>query len=177
MNNAKELVDFFDFLTGETGKKFSCIYIGDEALSEKPKADKRTTKKCNTSVKRKDENIKDGFGFSLPLPPIRRILFNDPATIVFWGDDTKTIVKCMKGEKYERYAGFAAACMKKLFGSTLHAKDIMEKYGVDQQEKVREQNDKKEKPACVGKRVAIDELAVGVNHDAIREAVNEALNG
>ena len=60
------------------------------------------------------------------IPEIRRIIFNDPATIVFWEDGTKTVVKCMAGEKFERYAGFAMACMKKMFGSTANAKTVME---------------------------------------------------
>lgn len=59
------------------------------------------------------------------IPDVRRVVFNDPATIVFWDDGTKTVVKCMKGEKFERYAGFAMACMKKMFGSTSRAKAIM----------------------------------------------------
>ena len=86
----------------------------------------------------------------------------------------------MKGEKYERYAGFAAACMKKLFGSTLHAKVIMEKYGVEQPEKVCKATNKSNAPDCVGKRAdcsVVDEMAVGINHEAIQEAVDEALNG
>ena len=60
------------------------------------------------------------------IPEIRRIIFNAPATIVFWEDGTKTVVKCMAGEKFERYAGFAMACMKKMFGSTANAKTVME---------------------------------------------------
>jgi len=60
------------------------------------------------------------------VPDIENIIFNPPATIVFWTDGTKTVVKCMEGQPYERYAGFAAACMKKLFGSTSRAKAIME---------------------------------------------------
>ena len=60
------------------------------------------------------------------IPDVRRVIFNNPATIVFWDDGTKTVVKAMKGEKFERYAGFAMACMKKMFGSTGRAKAIME---------------------------------------------------
>lgn len=60
------------------------------------------------------------------IPDVRRVIFNPPATIVFWDDNTKTVVKCMDGEKFERYAGFMAACMKKMFGSTSRAKAVME---------------------------------------------------
>lgn len=60
------------------------------------------------------------------IPDIRRIIFNPPATIVFWADGTKTVVKCIADQPFERYAGFAAACMKKMFGSTSRAKKVME---------------------------------------------------
>lgn len=69
------------------------------------------------------------------IPDVDYIIFNDPATIVFWEDGTKTVVKCMEGEKFEKYAGFAMACMKKLFGSTSRAKAIMNELSKDQKEK------------------------------------------
>lgn len=53
---------------------------------------------------------------------IDRIIFNEPATIVFWADGTKTVVKCMEGELFDRYAGFCAALAKRVFGSTSRAK-------------------------------------------------------
>jgi len=59
------------------------------------------------------------------IPDVEYVIFNPPATIVFWSDGTKTVVKAMEGETYEKYAGFAMACMKKMFGSTSRAKAIM----------------------------------------------------
>ena len=59
------------------------------------------------------------------IPDVERVIFNPPATIVFWMDGTKTVVKAMEGEKFEKYAGFAMACMKKMFGSTGRAKAIL----------------------------------------------------
>lgn len=52
---------------------------------------------------------------------INRIIVNGPATIVFWEDGTKTVVKIsdadMDGGKYDIYAGVSYAIGKKLFGS------------------------------------------------------------
>ena len=62
------------------------------------------------------------------IPDINRVLFNPPATIVFWGDGTKTVVKVREGDKFEKYAGFAMACMKKMFGSTGAAMEIMKEF-------------------------------------------------
>ena len=59
------------------------------------------------------------------IPDVERVIFNPPATVVFWMDGTKTVVKAMEGEKFEKYAGFAMACMKKMFGSTGRAKAIL----------------------------------------------------
>ena len=47
----------------------------------------------------------------------KRIVYNNPATIVFWKDGTKTVVKCAEGETYSEYFGFLAALGKKIFGT------------------------------------------------------------
>ena len=46
-----------------------------------------------------------------------RIRFNDPATIVWWEDGDKTVVKCRPGEEFDPEVGFAMAYMKKIYGS------------------------------------------------------------
>ena len=48
---------------------------------------------------------------------VERAIFNDPATIVFWKDGTKTVVKAQKGEKYDPEKGLAMAFSKKMFGN------------------------------------------------------------
>lgn len=47
---------------------------------------------------------------------IKKVIYNDPATIIFWSDGTKTVVKCMEGENYDPEKGFMAAVTKKVFG-------------------------------------------------------------
>ena len=48
---------------------------------------------------------------------IDHVLFNNPATIVFWTDGTKTVVKLRKGDKWDPEKGLAMACAKKLMGN------------------------------------------------------------
>lgn len=48
--------------------------------------------------------------------PIEKVIFNDPATIVFWKDGTKTIVKAVN-EVYDPEKGFAMAITKKFYGN------------------------------------------------------------
>ena len=72
---------------------------------------------------------------NITIPAVKRIVYHDPATIVFWQDGTKTVVKCMDGEPFEKYAGFCAALAKKVFGSTSKAKKVA---GAKKKEEVEE---------------------------------------
>lgn len=44
------------------------------------------------------------------------VIFNDPATIVFWNDGTKTVVKA-ENEPFDREKGLAMAISKKFLGN------------------------------------------------------------
>ena len=47
---------------------------------------------------------------------IKKVVFNNPATIVIWADGTKTVVKC-DGERFDPEKGLAMAITKKLLGN------------------------------------------------------------
>lgn len=47
---------------------------------------------------------------------IKDVIFNDPATIVFWSDGTKTVVKAVN-EDFDKEKGLAMAITKKFFGN------------------------------------------------------------
>lgn len=47
---------------------------------------------------------------------IKNVIFNKPATIVFWNDGTKTVVKCQAGDTYDPEKGLAMAVCKKALG-------------------------------------------------------------
>lgn len=48
---------------------------------------------------------------------IKKVIFNEPATIVFWEDGTKTVVKCQKGDTFDPEKGLAMAISKKALGN------------------------------------------------------------
>lgn len=48
---------------------------------------------------------------------IEDVIFNEPATIVFWADGTKTVVKCQDGDTYDAEKGLAMAIAKKALGN------------------------------------------------------------
>lgn len=51
------------------------------------------------------------------LPEIKDVIFNDPATIVFWKDGTKTVVKANHGDTFDPEKGLAMAISKKVLGN------------------------------------------------------------
>ena len=53
---------------------------------------------------------------STPTPQIKNVIFNPPATIVFWADGTKTVVKA-HGEEFDPEKGLAMAIAKKALGT------------------------------------------------------------
>ena len=59
---------------------------------------------------------------------IKKVIFSGPCTIVIWQDDSKTIVKCKKGEQFDPEKGIAMAIMKKLFmGSSTRMSKFIKK--------------------------------------------------
>ena len=59
---------------------------------------------------------------------IKRVVFNGPATIVFWNDGTKTVVKCAEGETYDKEKGLLAAMAKKFYENTNIFVEELEKW-------------------------------------------------
>lgn len=53
-------------------------------------------------------------------PKIKKVIYNPPATIVFWDDGEKTIVKCCEEDQWDSEKGLAMAICKKLYGKSFH---------------------------------------------------------
>ena len=51
------------------------------------------------------------------IPEVKKVIFNDPATIIYWKDGTKTVVKCQNGDDFDPEKGFAMAFLKKCWGN------------------------------------------------------------
>lgn len=58
---------------------------------------------------------------------IENVIYNNPATIVFWKDGTKTVVKA-SNEEFDPEKGLAMAYVKKLHGNTGKYNDKMKKW-------------------------------------------------
>ena len=59
---------------------------------------------------------------------IKKVIFNEPATIVFWEDGTKTVVKCSENETFDKEKGLAMAIVKKMLGNKGNYFNQIKKY-------------------------------------------------
>ena len=48
---------------------------------------------------------------------LTKVIYNNPATIAFWEDGSKTIVKVQDGDTFDKEKGLAMALLKKLLGN------------------------------------------------------------
>lgn len=62
------------------------------------------------------------------IPEIKSVIYHDPATIVFWEDGTKTVVKCKFNEKFDPEKGLAMAFSKKMLGNKGNYYNIFKKW-------------------------------------------------
>ena len=66
------------------------------------------------------------------IPKIKDVIYNDPATIVFWEDGTKTVVKCKFNEKFDPEKGLAMAFSKKMLGNKGNYYNVFKKWLPDE---------------------------------------------
>lgn len=62
------------------------------------------------------------------MSKIKNVIFNDPATIVFWSDGTKTVVKCGKDDAFDAEKGLAMAISKYFFDNAGYFNDVFKKW-------------------------------------------------
>lgn len=69
------------------------------------------------------------FEFLPPFDPrVKNVIFNNPATIVYWNDGTKTVVKCDPRDTYSKEAGLSLCYMKKMLGSSRAFNDVLKEW-------------------------------------------------
>ena len=73
---------------------------------------------------------------------VDRVIFNPPATIVFWKDGTKTVVKACDEDSYSPEGGFALCFLKKVLGG----KDNFHRYLKDSCGEALKEFEDKQKP-------------------------------
>lgn len=91
--------------------------------------------------------------FGMRNVSIRKVIFNDPATVVLWSDGTKTVVKCGPEDKFDTEKGLAMAIVKKMAGNNNRFHKVFKQYT----------KKKKKGPGSVG---SISDIMVGLNQAA-----------
>lgn len=59
---------------------------------------------------------------------IEEVIFNPPATVVYWKDGSKTVVKCKADEAFDYEKGLAMAICKKLYGNGYNFHKVFKKW-------------------------------------------------
>lgn len=71
------------------------------------------------------------------MPDINKVIFNDPATIVYWDDGSKTVVKA-ENDIYDPEKGLAMAISKRALGNEGNYYNVFKKYLPVKEERVIE---------------------------------------
>lgn len=100
-----------------------CFYISGANLIEIGVDDMypEVTKYCENDIAVTKEYVNTIYGVGEHIPAtyfkIEKVIYNDPATIVFWKDGTKTVVKACEDDEYDPEKGLAMAISKKALGN------------------------------------------------------------
>lgn len=77
----------------------------------------------------------------LPMPI--NVIFHDPATIVYWDDGSKTVVKCQPGDTFSAEVGLTTAMLKRYMGNNGTFNDVINEW-VDHDGHSRKGSDRNE---------------------------------
>ena len=118
MKNGTKIPVTIDYIetTADTFPKFEGRITGTAKVSYRSLGDIRNDAEVPINIYRNILNSTYGIG-SLRIPEIKNVIFNNPATIVFWEDGTKTVVKCQDGDEFDPEKGLAMAIAKKAYGN------------------------------------------------------------
>ena len=124
MKNGTKIPVSIDYIetTADTFPKFEGHVTGPARVSYRNlddiRNDAEVNKYCYNDVIATRDFLNSIYGISsLRIPEIKNVIFNDPATIVFWEDGTKTVVKCQDGDEFDPEKGLAMAIAKKAYGN------------------------------------------------------------
>lgn len=110
---------------------------------------------------------------------ISRVIFNEPATIVFWDDGEKTVVKCQNDEPYDKEKGLALCYMKKTLGNKSNFNNVFKQFIENEEEETFKVGEKvrvtRDNPMCSelhkGDIVTIDSFSDNDNSLFVKDKV------
>lgn len=138
--------DGYHFIIGKGGHQYSSVYVYPSRLNGR-EASQHQREFVDDMIKRFEDRFKihlpDKFTLSSAISAyvdtdiaatlnayqiykerrekymytIKNVIFNDPATIVFWADGSKTVVKAQDGDIFDPEKGLTMAITKKALGN------------------------------------------------------------
>lgn len=143
----REMLRTYTGLSGNFDTGYT--YTPSEKENEYMKNDVKATKKAY------DKMYKPLTSRQKALDRIKKVIFNDPCTIVLWADGTKTVVKCGEDEQFDPEKGLAMAISKYFFNNAGYYYDVFKKWIPGENEV--ENNDNTDK-----KSVSVEEIAEAI---------------
>lgn len=138
-NNKIGIIDSFNVLNGQTLEIVlinGCTmhFAPGDIIRDDPYSwhiryggyDKVPCKHSRQSTERAEKN--DTVKFGMCSVSIRKVIFNDPATVVLWSDGTKTVVKCSPEDTFDMEKGLAMAIVKKMAGNDNRFHKVFKQY-------------------------------------------------
>ena len=62
------------------------------------------------------------------MPEVKKVIFHNPATIVYWDDNTKTVVKCGEEDTFDKEKGLALCYMKRMLDNKGNYNNILKEW-------------------------------------------------
>ena len=146
-------IDYIETTSSDTFPKFEGHITGTAKVSYRSLYDIRNDDEVPRNTYRNILNSTYGIGSS-HIPEIKNVIFNDPATIVFWEDGTKTVVKCQDGDEFDPEKGLTMAITKKIYGNKGSYCNVIKKWCDPYHEKQKEKNDLVAKICDVGRKTS-----------------------
>lgn len=126
--------------------------------------------------------LKEKLDESFRMYPIKKVIFNPPATIVCWADGTQTVVKTALDDEYDPVTGVVMAYFKKsmgfVYGSVRRTiqKDYYEQMEAKKNKISKEQRKRiKKKAEAAAKRLFKEPLECNCSDDSWDQALRESL--
>ena len=110
---------------------------------------------------------------------IKKIIYNNPATVVIWKDGDKTVVKTAEGQEFSEYFGLLAALAKRVFGTNSAInREIKNKreYTEGHTRKTAKEEYEREKAEKALKETSIAFTDLKARTDKAREEITNAIN-
>ena len=122
-------------LANKYGRELYCAYMGNEILKVIIYSDNTIPRHLTIhpkafhmgTIEKIEEGLLNNKKTISDKVEIKKVIFNDPATIVLWSDNTKTVVKA-DGEIFDQEKGLAMAIAKKALGNEGNYFEVFKKW-------------------------------------------------